>query len=441
MFYTMINNSIERSMLLSLLCKPLSMVVSLIYTPVLLHYLDEEAYGIWATILSIVNWINYFDVGIANGVRNILTIHIEQKEELEAKKDVSTAYTTLTCISSIIFLIGSIFILSINDHLFFNTEIDVKPAFEVSFFFICINFVLSLSKIMLYAINKAEKVSIMSLLTQFVNLCGIVILSFMNEGNMLYVAILVGMSGMIVNFCFLIWIWSKHQYLYPTFKMFSKDRLKNIGNIGLKFFLIQVSGMVLYSTDNLIIARLFGPINVTPYQTTYSAFGIVNALYAAALTPLWAQFAIAKERKNYTWIKKTIRRLEKTLLIIGGILLFGCVFYKSIAFMWLQKKLNYDAGLIIMTAVYNFFYIWSSIYVIACNGMGRIDLQLYLSIVGALLNIPLSYFFGYILHMRSTGVLLATVVCVLIAAIPVACDTYKYLNKMCVINEISLIEE
>lgn len=430
-FQNMYNNATERSMLLSLLCKPLSMIVSLIYTPVLLHYLGEEAYGIWATILSIVNWINYFDVGIANGVRNILAVHIERKEESEARRDVSTAYVVLSLISFITFVIGSLFIIRMDARSFFKTEINVKAAFEISFFFICINFVLSLSKILLYAIHQAEKVSYMALFTQIINLCGILLFSFYGKSNILYVAIWVGLSGMAVNLFYQGRICRKHRYLIPDFKLFSKNRLQSICNIGVKFFLIQISGMILYSTDSVIIIRLFGPSSVTPYQTAFSAFGIVNALYAAALSPLWAKYAIEKERKNYVWIKRIIGRLEKFMLIVGVILLAGCIFYKPVSIIWLQKELSYDRGLILMMAVYNFCYIWASIYAIACNGMERINLQLCLSVISAVINIPLSVYFGNGLHMRSTGVLLATIVCVLFTAIPMAVDTHWYLNKMC----------
>ncbi len=91
-----------------------------------------------------------------------------------------------------------------------------------------------------------------------------------------------------------------------------------------------------------------------------------------------------------------------------------------------------------MMAVYNFCYIWSNIYAIACNGMERIHLQLYLAIIGAVINIPLSFYLGGRLHMRSTGVMLATVICMLMIAIPMAVDTHRYLNKMCRLKEEGL---
>ena len=92
----------ERSGLISALLKPVGMVLSLIYTPMLLHYLGSEKYGLWATILSVISWINYFDVGIGNGLRNTVTANIEAGEYAEAKKNVSTAYVILSGVSFVI---------------------------------------------------------------------------------------------------------------------------------------------------------------------------------------------------------------------------------------------------------------------------------------------------------------------------------------------------
>ena len=55
-----------------MMLKPVSMILSLMYTPILLNYLGNEKYGLWATLLSVINWVNYFDVGIGNGLRNLL---------------------------------------------------------------------------------------------------------------------------------------------------------------------------------------------------------------------------------------------------------------------------------------------------------------------------------------------------------------------------------
>ena len=47
--------------------KGVSMALSLVYVPIVLNYLGDYKYGVWASILSILSWISYFDLGYATG--------------------------------------------------------------------------------------------------------------------------------------------------------------------------------------------------------------------------------------------------------------------------------------------------------------------------------------------------------------------------------------
>lgn len=423
-------SKLKRSMLLNTLCKPVSMVISLLYTPLLLNYLGEESYGIWATILSVINWINFFDVGIGNGLRNLLAKELEQNDSKSAKFSVSTAYVVLSAISSITFLVGSIIILFLNTFIIFNTEVNVKPALFISFTFICINFILALCKNLLYSMHQAEKVGYMTVLIQLINLIGIFLLSLNGSSNLIAVATVVGLSGLLVYMFFSGYVWRKHNFLIPRFKNFEMKKLSSICSVGLKFFIIQIAALVLYTTDNIIITKLFGPVYVTPYYTAYAAFGIINGLFSAMLVPLWSKYTVAMVNKDFKWIKKSIITLNKMLIPVGIILILFVFCFKYISVIWLQKELNYDKGLILCMGIYYFLIIWGSIYSTVMNGIGKINLQLILAVFTALLNIPLSIFFSKTLHLNTTGVLIATIICMLITNIPVTVSVHRYLNRV-----------
>lgn len=429
MFNILKADKLKRSMMLNIICKPVSMVISLLYTPLLLNYLGEESFGIWATILSIINWINYFDVGIGNGLRNLLTKEIEENNAEGAQQSVSTAYVALSVISGITFVVGSIIILLLNCYMVFNTAVNVKPTLYISFTFICINFILALCKNKLYAMHQAEKVGYMSVLVQIINLTGIFYLSLIGSGNLLAVAIVVGVSGLIVNLLFSGHVWRMHNYLIPRLKKISKDKLSSICNVGIKFFVIQMAALILYTTDNLIITNVFGPSHVTPYHTAYAAFGIINGLFAAMLAPLWSRYTVAMVNKDFRWIKKSIISLDKMLVPVGILLIVCVYFFKSISIIWLKKELIYDKGLIACVGIYCFLMIWGSIYATVMNGMGQLNLQLILSVFTAVLNIPLSIFFGKTMQMHTTGVLFATIICMLIVNIPITVYAHRFINK------------
>lgn len=423
-------SSLKRSMILSMLCRPVGMFISFLYTPVLLNYLGEESYGIWSTILSIINWINYFDVGIGQGLRNTLARAVAVNDRKKATESTTTGYVAVFTISTVTFLIGTalIFILDINA--VFNTTVSVRPALLVSFFCICINFILSLSKSLLYATQQAEKVAFMTVVTQAINLVGILVLSIFSSGSLVAVAIVIGLSGIAVNLMFTINVWKKYTFLIPRKRQYKANRLMDICNVGVKFFAIQIFAIILYSTDNVIITQLFGPSYVTPYNTSYVAFGIVNGLFGALISPLWSKYTVATENKDYKWIKQTVINLDKTLPFIGIVLTIGAVWFEPISRIWLHKNLTYDQGLVPCMAIYYFLTIWGSIYANVLNGMGKVNLQLAMGAISAIVNIPLSILLGEFLGMRTTGVCLATCICMLITNIAVTIGTHRFLNRL-----------
>ena len=51
----------------------LKMVLNLLMVPLLLSYIEEERFGIWQTILSLVSFITVLNFGYPNGLRNLIT--------------------------------------------------------------------------------------------------------------------------------------------------------------------------------------------------------------------------------------------------------------------------------------------------------------------------------------------------------------------------------
>ena len=426
---SLLTDPLKRSMLLNTLCKPTGMIISFLYTPILLAYLGEEAYGLWSTILSVINWMTYFDVGIGQGLRNSLSKYIAQGDEKAAKESVSTGYVALSAISGITFLFGTLLIITANLNRWFNTEIPLRAVLLISFSSICITFILSLSKAQLYATQQAEKVGFMTVLTHMLNLTGVLILSVFSKGSLLGVAVVIGLSGIIVNLIFTQKVWGEYPYLIPNLRSYRTSELSGICNVGIKFFFIQIAALVLYSTDNMIITQLFGPSYVTPYHTSYTAFGIVNGLFGAMIAPLWSKYTVAAENKDYAWIKKTVINLDKLLPLIGAVLFVGTFCFEPVSRIWLHKTLEYTPGLIACMAAYYFFNVWGSIYATVMNGMNKVDMQLILGVASALINIPLSIFLGKNCGLGTTGVCLATVICMLVTNVPITISVHRYLSK------------
>ena len=419
-YMKMIMRKIEKndmfiSVISNLLLKPLGMFISLFYTPFLLDYLGKEQYGVWVTILSVINWVYYFDVGIGNGLRNRITVEISNNEYSEVKKSVSTAYVTLFGIIVMVMVAGLGIGRFVKWERVFNTSLNVTPVLVISFLFICINFLLSLQKNGFYAIQKSEIVALSGIIIQAINLVGVLFLMILDnsEYNLISMAILFGLSSLVVNVLFTAILGIKNKCFLPSIRCFEKSKLKEICSLGLKFFFIQIAVLVLFTTDSLIISNLFTPELVTPYNTVYKAFGVVMSVFTAIMAPYWSRFTVAKVKKDFLWMKKTLRSM-RLLWLIFSIALVGLVpFYQSISDIWLGRHLYYESGLVIAMAIYYISYIYSSICSTALNGLGDINVQLICAVCSAVINIPLSIFLAVNCGMATTGICLGTVISLL----------------------------
>ena len=205
--------------------------------------------------------------------------------------------------------------------------------------------------------------------------------------------------------------------------------MHNICDLGLKFFLIQIVGLILFSTDSLIITKIIDNIHVTSYNMVYKIFGLSMTIFNAILAPLWSGFTLAKSRRDYKWIKGTIKKVKMVWILFSAALLLAVFIYKPITGIWLKTKLEYDKGLVICMAVYFIVYMYSGIYSIVLNGFGEVNIQLILGIISAILNIPFSIVLANGFGLQTTGICLGTIISMMVGNIAFTIQVNKILEK------------
>ncbi|MBW8308900.1 MAG: hypothetical protein K0M45_04600, partial [Candidatus Paracaedibacteraceae bacterium] len=306
---------------------------------------------------------------------------------------------------------------------------DISRVILVSSIFVSLNFIISLCKSIFYALQNAAAVSWMELSIQVLNLILIIIASKFSSENLLMMAILYGASLISVSVLASIFLFYKNPNLIPSLRYFRFDIGKEITSLGLQFFIIQISALVLFTTDNLIISSLYGASNVTPYTTVNKLFTVVSSFYLAIITPLWSSFTVAKAKKDLTWMRNIYKKIHILMIpFFLGIIGLGLLF-RSITFIWLGRNLDYQNGLIFFGAIYGALTIWCNTYAMIGNGLGLMRVSVITAIAQAVINIPLSLFCAITLNMQSSGVLLGTVLAMLISASIIPIFVYMYIFK------------
>ena len=178
--------------------------------------------------------------------------------------------------------------------------------------------------------------------------------------------------------------------------------------MGIKFFLLQIGAVVLFQTDNIIIAQLFGPTQVTPFNISYKYFGILTMFIGIVVGPLWSAYTEAWVKGDIEWIKNTVRRL----MVLWVVLLFGVIIMITLSDfvfeIWVGNKVVIPFKLSCVIGAYVIINAWNLIYAIFLNGVGKIRLQFYSSVWSIILHIPMAFYLGS--RIGVTGVVMSSAI-------------------------------
>ena len=408
----------KKNIIGSILIKGTNILISFVMVPIVLHYLNPTRYGIWLTIDSIVGWFAFFDIGLGQGLRNKFAQAIAKKDIIKARTYVSTTYIFLILIIVVVYLIYLIVDRYINWAIVFNSPIELntelKTLFLIVFTFFCIQFIIQLILTILIADQRPAISDLISLISKIISSLIILILAKTTHGSLIYLGLTYGSIPVIILVIATFYFFSRdYKYYKPSIKYFDFKFGKDLMNLGGQFFIMQIAVVVMFSTDNMIITQIFSPAEVTPYNIAYKYFGIITMGFSIIVTPLWSATTEAYMKHEYDWIKKTVKDLRMIWLLCCIVIIIMLSISKYIFPIWIGTEVKIPFLLSLSMTLYVILLTYGSIYVSIINGIGKIRLQFYTAIASAVLNIPLSILLAKYLNLGTSGVILATAICIL----------------------------
>ena len=404
----------------SALFKGLAVAASFFAVPLMIRYLGQEQYGIWSTLLSIMSWVVFFDLGIGNGLRNKLAESLAKNQVSEAAGYISSGYTWIGFISLALFVFVVIASFFIPWQHVFNTKIldgsTLRDAVLIAAFFIFLNFWLGLINQVLNAVQKTSSVVFGQFISNALGLSIVYLLIKTTEANLLYLVTGYGISIVAASLLLSIWFYHGSSELVPKLS-FEHKHIHPLLSVGMHFFVIQLAVLIIFTTDKILITQLFGPQYVTQYDVVFKLFSIVTLLHGLVTAPLWSAYTDAYHRDDFSWIKAT---LHKQLLIFAGIVFATIVlglFVNFIIKIWVGNDLEVSSSLVLSMGVFIIISTWSNIFAYFLNGIEKIRVQLYTAVIAMLINIPLSIILVNYFGFGVSGIVWATCLSLLIFAV------------------------
>lgn len=387
----------------SFLIKGLSYGISFLFFPLLLGVLNTSDYSVFLVLNSIIGWFALLDIGLSNGLRNKLTAALAQEDFHYAQKLVSTAYVSIFTYSFVILLVFIGVNKFINWPVILNANYHSREELSslsfLLFLSFCLRFVLNIMSTVLTSMHKQYYSPLFDLISQVISFLVTCIVIFLFEKTSLQsVLLVVSFVPIIVLLFFNIYFFSgKFSNIRPVINLFKWNIVKDIMGIGFKFFVLQIITLIIFQSNVLIIAHTSGDIAVVNYSIGTRYIETVGFVFAIVVAPIWSLATAAYIEEDFKWLKEKRTFLIKVSTCILGLgiilVLFSNYFFK----FWLgDGKIGISKVSLFLILGFVSARNYYQSYGYMLNGFGKLNMQLIITSIVAVIYMPIAIFFGNI---------------------------------------------
>ena len=426
------SNLIIKNISGSFVIKFATVLINLLLVPLTLHYLNPFDYGIWLTLSSILLWINYFDIGLGNGLRNKLSEALAKNNYKLGQIYISTTFFILLGFVLILYFIFFLFQSIIDWNKLLNVSLDnvvnLRNLILIIFFVVSLTSVFKIIGIIYISHHLPIINDLITFSGNLVSFICIFMLTKFVKGSLFNVALVYSISPLFVILS-VSFITFKRVYpnLMPKLYLIEIKYIKELLGLSFSFFFLQIAGMIIFTSANLLISNLYGPTQVTVYNLSFKYFSLVSYIFGIIIAPYWAAITDAHIKNDFNWIKKSLYQLKKIWFYLM-ILTFIMFCLSNIAYkFWVGSEVNVPISLSFIFAIYISIANYNNILAFALNGMGKLRIQIYCAIVVIIIFFPLSFLLSN--YFKTNGILMTICMTLLISTIFQTIQLKKVVNN------------
>lgn len=342
-------NQLKKGAILSYLSMFASILVVLLYTPIMIRLLGQSEYGLYAMIGSLIAYFSVLDLGLGNAiVRYTSRNRAVGDKQIEAK--LNGMFLILYLIIGILTIfIGAIIYFYLDD-IFTNglSTSELRKA-KIMVIIITINFAFSFPLAIFGSIIQAYERFVIFKLVEIVRILAVPIITlpflYLGFGSVAMVVIVsvVNIGSLLFNlyYCF------KYIKIKFHFGKIDLTLLKEILGYSFFVFLGVIVDQIYWNTDQFILGALVGTVSVAIYAIAMQFINMYKR-FSTSISGLFlprASIMVARKSSNEEITNEMIKygRIQYTIMayILTGFILFGRPFIN----FWAGT--NYDTAYII----------------------------------------------------------------------------------------------
>jgi Polysaccharide biosynthesis protein. len=387
---------------LSFIVKGLSLVAAFLTLPAYTRYFsNDDILGVWLAIVSFLTYIISCDFGLGNGMKNKLIEARSKHDSVLEKKYISAGYLSSGVFSLVLAtgLLIAVWLVDLNS-LFAVSETVISPlilkwSMSVVILSVCLELFL---KNIVFILQSFQKNALASFIT-FLSTCLLLVFAYTYKGFLpLNDLIVFSMWHFLsVNLPLIVTsivVFAKKIEPFPSFSAVEWKTTASLFSLGIRFFILQITTMVLFGINDIFISNLYGPSVVVVYQKYFKIFNAIIGLATIVQSPIWVAVAKAVQDKRFDRIKKLFYldcAFTGLLVIIAGVAALGL---QVIFDLWLgQYTIQVVPWISLAFFLFSLIYLLVSLVTPFMNGTEAFKTFTIVSLVACILKVPAIFLF------------------------------------------------
>jgi O-antigen/teichoic acid export membrane protein len=304
---------IKLSLITAIVTRPISFVLPLITVPLFYAYLGKERYGLYESIGALAMYIGMTNAGLTLGLVNRLTECHVRDDRSRAQRYVSSLTPALLAMAFLALLILSLITPLVPWTRVFKVDSPVAAreipwSFWLAGLLTVAGFLAGLPGSIYAAYQETHRNNYWDAAAKIASL--LACFAVVKIPGMGIVGVVLAISGVqtlvrLVNLADL--LYREKPFLRPRISFFDRRMLRTLLGDGILLFALQMSAVLLYQSDKLIIGIGLTPDDVAGYAILGRIFLTSYGVYMMLLVPLWPASGEALRRGDNAWLRRSLR--------------------------------------------------------------------------------------------------------------------------------------
>ena len=327
-------NQLKAGVVLSYISTAISIVIQLVYMPVMIRLLGKSEYGLYSFVSSVVSYLSLFSLGFTGAYLRFFARFYKNREKLASLNGMFlTLFSILASVATICGIVLSFFPEQIFGSKLLDSELSkARILMLILVINIAINLISGIFDSIIGAYEQFVFQRIVGIASAIVNPFICLPLLLMGYGSVMLVVVATGVT--LVRFIVNVWFCLYKMQIPVSFHGFQWSLLKEITVFSSFLLLNMIIDQINWNVDKLILGHTNGTEEIAVYGVASqfnSLFMVFSTTISSVFSPRVNLIAAQKVNNYQTEFTKLMARIGRIQwfilgLLTGGFIVFGKYF-------------------------------------------------------------------------------------------------------------------